>query len=171
MPTSSLLADATAADEKVQPPHPLLSKSQQKKELRRARSAQLHASKKALKKAQAAQLKAAKMEEVRATIQAMTEEERRRWEAVREERRAERRAASAAKKERLRRALEGDGDDEEDGEEGKDGNSNNNSSSSVLKVIIDCGYPEGMMNPSEARSLAGQLARCVGSNARAARPA
>ena len=86
-----------------------LSKNQQKKELRRARFAQLHASKKALKKAQIAELKAAKMEEVRSTIRAMTADERGAWEAVREGRRAERREAAAAKRERLRRALEGEG--------------------------------------------------------------
>ena len=151
MPT--FLADA----DNVQPP--LLSKNQQKKELRRARSAQLHASRKALKKAQTLQLKAAKMEEVRATIQAMSPEERAAWESVRGERRQERRELATAKKERLRRALEGN-----EGEEG-------GGSSSLLKVIVDCGFPEGMMTASEARSLAGQLARCVGSNARAALPA
>ena len=83
----------------------------------------------------------------------MTPEERRAWEAVREQRRAERRELAAAKKERLRRALT---------------ESHHHHS---LKVIIDCGFPDGMMTPSEARSLAGQLARCVGSNARAPRPA
>ena len=145
----------------------LLSKNQQKKELRRARFAQLHASKKALKKAQIAELKAAKMEEVRSTIRAMTADERGAWEAVREGRRAERREAAAAKRERLRRALEGEG--EESGGEG--GGGGGSSSPPTLKVIVDCGFPDGMMAPSEARSLAGQLARCVGSNARAARPA
>jgi hypothetical protein len=145
----------------------LLSKNQQKKELRRARFAQLHASKKALKKAQIAELKAAKMEEVRSTIRAMTADERGAWEAVREGRRAERREAAAAKRERLRRALEGEG--EESG--GQGGGGGGSSSPPTLKVIVDCGFPDGMMAPSEARSLAGQLARCVGSNARAARPA
>lgn len=152
--TAEDLADAANTDEKAaaQPPPLPLSKSQQKKELRCARSAQLHASKKALKKAQDAERKAAKAAEVQATIQAMTPEVRQAWEAVREGRRAERRELAAAKRERLQRALSAGHD-------------------CSLKVIIDCGYPEGMMTPSEARSLAGQLARCVGSNARAERPA
>ena len=158
---ASLLANVVP-----QPPQPpLLSRSQQKKELRRARSAQLRAEKKAFQKAQTVQLKADKMEEVRARIQAMTAEERREWEAVRGARRAERREQAAAKKERLRRALEGGG------EEGGEGGSGNPSAPCFLKVIIDCGYSDGMMTLSEARSLAGQLARCVGSNARARNPA
>ena len=142
---------------KVQP-LPLLSKSQQKKELRRLRSAQLYASKKALKKEKAAQLKSVKMEQVRERLQAMTKEERSEWEALREERRRERREQAYLKKQRLQKTLEEEG-----------GGGKNPSSPSSLRIIIDCGYPDGMMTPSEVRSLAGQLARCVGSNARAPR--
>ena len=58
-----------------------------------------------------------------------------------------------------------------DEDDGSDDDGDDEKQQPLLRIIIECGFADGMITKTAVRSLASQLARCDGSNARVERPA